>query len=111
MKKLIRLPVLFLSTLLLWGCFQVDTVVRVKKDGSGTIEERMVMGGMFVAQMKMMSAQMGAMGGEAAGGGEFNLLEEDKLRSRFFHMGEGVAFGKVPTPTHEENQKKKKIHG
>ena len=82
MKKLIRLPILFLSTLLLWGCFQVDTVVRVKKDGSGTVEERMVMGGMFVAQMKMMSAQMGAMGGEAAGAGEFSLLDEEKLRAR-----------------------------
>jgi hypothetical protein len=95
MKKVVLLPMLLPALLLLGGCLEVDTLVRVKSDGSGTVEEKVVMSKVFVEQMKAMAAQMGSMGGSMGGGeeaaGGFDLLDEKKLRSRAAAMGEGVS--------------------
>ncbi len=94
MRNVGRIGILVLACSLITGCFSIETVVHVNKDGSGTVTEKMLMGRMFVEQMKAMASQMGSMGGDAAGGG-FALLDEEKLRARAARMGEGVSLVKA----------------
>jgi hypothetical protein len=97
-----------LSTLFLSGCFQVERVVKLKADGSGTIEETMTMGSAMIAQMKAMQAGFGGVTEGAVGGDDkdaakdkpkdkpaakpFELLDEAKLKEEATKMGEGVTF-------------------
>lgn len=95
--KLLRSLALALVVLLgVTGCLQVEKVVKLKPDGSGTIEETVVISKTFVEQMKQMTAGLGALGGgqPAAGGAAptFNLMDEKKLKEGAAKMGEGVTF-------------------
>ncbi|HEX8295392.1 MAG TPA: hypothetical protein VF593_03775 [Chthoniobacteraceae bacterium] len=88
------------------GCFQQETTVRVKADGSGTLEETTVMSKQAVEQMKQMSSGLeGLLGGKGAPAGEtFKLLDEKKLRAAAEKKGEGVTFVSakpITTPTGE----------
>lgn len=82
-RLFLSLPLLFLA-----GCLQVDAVVKLKPDGSGTIEQKVMMGGAIVQQMKSMAA---AFGGEkaAADGG---IYDEAKVKARAAEMGPGVTY-------------------
>jgi len=78
----------FFSGLLLisifWGCLNVETTVRVKPDGSGTLESRV-----------LMNPQVSAMMNQSAGGDKdrsFDLLDEEKLKRDAGKMGPGVCF-------------------
>lgn len=71
------------------GCIDVETVVHVRPDGSGYVEERMLMREDAVAMLGEMSAAMGDEGD--AGSVEARLVDEAKLRERARSMGEGVA--------------------
>jgi hypothetical protein len=77
------LPLFFLT-----GCLQIDALVKLEPDGSGTIEQKVMMGGAMVAQMKSMTA---AFGGDKAGG-DGGLYDEKKLKARATEMGPGVTF-------------------
>jgi hypothetical protein len=82
-------PLLLLLPLVaLTGCLQVDALVKVKPDGSGTIEQKVMMTAATVAQMKSMMA----FGGDKAGGKSGELFDEAKLKSEAAAMGEGVTF-------------------
>jgi hypothetical protein len=51
--------------LMLAGCFQTSTVVRVNPDGSGTVEETMLLSKKMVAQMiEMVKGFAGGNGGK-----------------------------------------------
>jgi hypothetical protein len=78
------LPALFLT-----GCLQIDALVKLKPDGSGTIEQKAMMGGAMVAQMKSMAA---AFGGDKAGGADGGIYDEAKLKARAAEMGKGVTY-------------------
>ena len=78
------LPALFLA-----GCLQVDAVVKVKPDGSGTIEQKVMMTPEVVAQMKSMAQ---AFGGDKPGAKGAEIYDEAKLKAQAAEMGEGVTF-------------------
>jgi hypothetical protein len=78
-----------LCVVLLSGCFQVETTVRVNKDGSGTIEERMMMSRKMISQFDEMAK---AFAGEGEKPKPFSLRDEAKLRARAEEYGPGVAF-------------------
>lgn len=108
MNQLKRLFALFLISLFLVGCFEVTTVVKVKQDGSGTIEQRILMGPTMVmmmqmAQQSMQEAQKGLRPEAARPSSprsqpegkapqKFSLFNEDSLRKRAAAMGPGAAF-------------------
>lgn len=76
---------LILSGLILGGCLQTETKIKVEKDGSGTVEQRVIMRKDIV---EMMQGMQTAMGGTASGGsGVFN---EEKLKEDASQMGPGV---------------------
>ena len=108
LTKLCSLILTALTSLCLSGCFQVERVVKLKADGSGTIEETMTMGSAMIAQMKAMQAGFGgALEGAVEGADKdaakdkpkeksaakpFELLDEAKLKEEAKKMGEGVTF-------------------
>ena len=72
------------------GCFQVETTVRVNPDGSGTIEERMLMSRMIIKQFEEMSRAFAEPDEKPPR--PFTLHEEEKLRKRAANLGQGVAY-------------------
>ncbi|HEY6837461.1 MAG TPA: hypothetical protein VI389_01830 [Geobacteraceae bacterium] len=90
MKRILRL--FGLGTLLatLSGCFQVSTVVRVNQDGSGTIEERMLVSKKLVAQLNEFMHAFAEEGTEPPK--PMELFEPEKLRQAAKGMGEEVSF-------------------
>jgi len=102
------------------GCLQVDTLIKVKPDGSGTIEETVMMSKEMVQMMTGMMQQMmeGMAEGMEEGGEEpsakqpekeqaqesFDLFDEAKLKQEVGDMGEGVTYvsgKKISTDTFE----------
>ena len=76
------------------GCVELDTVVRVAPDGSGTVRERMVLSNVIVEQLEAMAAEFGAMGGAEKVEG-FDIVDRERLEGRAAAMGEGVALDKL----------------
>jgi hypothetical protein len=74
------------------GFISSDTLVRVKADGSGTIETTTVMSAMFVSQMTQMAAAFGGKEREQGKGGPPELFSMDDMKAAAAKMGEGVRF-------------------
>lgn len=86
----------FLATLAacsLTACLQQEKVIKLKTDGSGTIEETLVMSTSVIAQMKQMADGFGALAkGKSDAAAPFSILDEKKLREAADKMGDGVTF-------------------
>ena len=52
MKKITLLLTFILLTFFIAGCLQVETTLKVKKDGSGTINEKVLFSKTFVNMIK-----------------------------------------------------------
>ena len=48
-----------LAILFFTGCFQTVTLIRVNRDGSGTLEERFLLGNRFADMLRSMSPSDG----------------------------------------------------
>lgn len=96
MKTLRLILAALLSTIALSGCLEVEKMVKLKADGSGTLEEKVVMSKAAIAQVEQMASGFGALGEKkkedkpAAKG--FDLLDEKKLQEAAAKMGEGVTY-------------------
>jgi hypothetical protein len=66
------------------GCFQMTTVLKVKGDGSGTIEHRMVYSQRALAQMRSLS--------RPGGGPPVDPASEDQARTLAAAIGPGVSY-------------------
>jgi hypothetical protein len=73
-----------LSAVVCSGCFQSTTVLTIKSDGSGTIQQRTVVLTAALAQMK----QLAALGGRRAA--TIDPLSEDQARALAASLGQGV---------------------
>ncbi|MFM7180893.1 MAG: hypothetical protein ACKO2G_05460 [Verrucomicrobiales bacterium] len=74
------------ATLVLPSCFEAYNTVKVSKDGSGTVENKIVMSAEMAGMMNAAAAQEG---GDAP---KNPLLDEEKLKAEATKMGEGVEF-------------------
>lgn len=91
------------------ACLQEEKVIKLKTDGSGTVEETMVMNKEVIAQMKQMTTGLGALlqgkgKSDGAGAPPFQVMDEQKLRDAAERMGDGVTFVSakpLTTPTGE----------
>ena len=77
---------LLVAALLSTGCFQMTTVLKVKGDGSGTIDHRVVYTKAALAQLK----QFAALGGGRGGGAD--PLSEQQARDMTASIGPGVTY-------------------
>ena len=87
-------PLVLLSLLpfLLAGCLQIDTLVTVRADGSGTVRERVAFSGELAGMIREMA------GGDADASG----FDRDELEQRAAAMGPGVTLSSVePLPAAE----------
>ncbi len=75
----------------LCSCFQVESTITLKKDGSGTITEELVLGEQMVQMMQMGMAQAAQAGGKAEDP-MAKMLDKAKAQARAKEMGEGVEF-------------------
>jgi len=78
-----------ISVALFAGCLKVNTKLKINKDGSGTIEEKVLMSDAVVIMMKefMSSFQDSSSTPE-----EFKLFKEDELIDKAMGYGEGVEY-------------------
>jgi hypothetical protein len=87
MPDLRALPTI-LATILVAGCLNSTTLINVNADGSGTIEQTMLMNKQAAAQLQQMSGAFG----QGASGKKGGFFDEASLRSAAPSMGEGVTF-------------------
>lgn len=73
----------------LCSCFQVESTITLKKDGSGTITEELVLGEQMVQMMQMGMAQAAQAGGKAEDP-MAKMMDKAKAQTRAKEMGEGV---------------------
>jgi hypothetical protein len=105
-RKILSLCIVLLT---LTSCIQVDTAVKVNKDGSGLIEETFLMKKDFLEQMKKMAEEMAKSMGQTLTENKdntappqvgdsnkkperFTIFDEAKLKERVKDMGEGVTY-------------------
>lgn len=105
-----RLPIFFaaLAAMLgLTGCLQIEKTVKLKPDGSGTVEETLVMSKATLAQMQQM---MASFGGDKATAKPPELMDEAKLKEAAGKMGEGVTFVSATKISGEQGEGFKAIY-
>ena len=89
MKKLFYIFVLAVL-LFATGCIEIKTVVNINPDGTGTIEETMLMSSDVV---KMFSGFAGSFSDDStAAVEEFSLFKEDELKDKASDFGSDVAY-------------------
>jgi hypothetical protein len=80
-----RLALLLFGAMLCGGCFQFSSVLTVRGDGSGTIDQRLVFTQAAVAQLRQFAS--------IAGGGQpFDPISEQQAREAAATMGPGVTY-------------------
>ena len=84
--KALKIVVLLVLSLALMGCFESIVLLRVNKDGSGTIEETVVISDAFMELMKSFG------GGEEDEEEEEDFIDEQELTDKAASMGEGVRY-------------------
>jgi hypothetical protein len=90
MMQVLKIILLFLSPFILFsGCLNVDTTVYVNKDGSGTIEEKILMSDIVVS---MMNEFMSSFDDSTSTPAEFKLFKEDELIEKASEYGNGVKY-------------------
>ncbi|HXE97165.1 MAG TPA: hypothetical protein VN642_12200 [Dongiaceae bacterium] len=96
MKKIMKLIVLLLLTCGLAGCFQVDQVITLAPDGSGTVEETFMISRKIADSMSAlaagMSEQPGADGNDKSPPREQSFFKDDEIRKRAENYGADVRF-------------------
>ncbi|MBN1835877.1 MAG: hypothetical protein JW820_08500 [Spirochaetales bacterium] len=86
-----RWALLGLLLLLFLGCFDSAILITVEKDGSGTVEETVILSNAFTELMASFAAGMGGEGeGAQQPEEEQDLVDEDRLRAKAAAMGPGV---------------------
>jgi hypothetical protein len=87
--KIFKTIILCASLLiLLAGCLQVETIINVQKDGSGTINQKVVMSKTFVNIMKEFAQAFQ----DSTSTEEFSLFKEDEIKADAKDYGEDVKY-------------------
>src|SRR3954467_15667396 len=81
----VRFALVLAAAVMSGACFQFSTVLTLKADGSGTIDQRLLFTQAAVAQLR----QFAALGG---GGQAFDPVSEQQARDAAATMGTGVTY-------------------
>ena len=96
MKKIMELVAVLLVSCGLAGCFQVDQVVTLSPDGSGTVEETFMVSRKIAESMAALTAGMGeqpgAAGSDTATVKEQSFFKDAEIRKRGESFGPDVHF-------------------
>lgn len=87
--KILKLTFLLLLPVIIFsGCLNVQTTVKVNRDGSGTINEKVLFSSEFAAMIKEFAMSFG----DSTQPEEFSLFKEDELKTMASNYGEGVRY-------------------
>ncbi len=98
---MLKLTVICAAVCLFSGCIQDNMVINIKPDGSGTIEETVLMGNSFIEMMQGLSKGMSETGAQDAAGSRETKPKKDesvvtemmeKAKTNAKEFGEGVKF-------------------
>lgn len=89
MKHLLRPFILFSFGLLISGCIEMHTVIIVNKDGSGLVEENILIGKEIINMFKEFAS---AFADSTQPQQEFKMFEEEKIKAKASELGEGIEF-------------------
>ncbi len=89
MKLVYKINLFFLFAFLFYGCIETKTTINLNKDGSGTIEEKVLMTSDFV---KMMSEFNLKSEDDTSKSEKFTLFNEKELKDRSKDFGEDVKY-------------------
>jgi hypothetical protein len=99
MKKIMELIVLLVMSCGLAGCFQVDQVVTLLPDGSGTFEETFMISRKIAESMAALTGGMGELSGSEGNDTpkikEQSFFKDDEIQKRGESLGSGVNFVKM----------------
>ena len=87
MKKILKYFVAIALLIYSTGCIDVHLKLKLKPDGSGTIEETVYMSSAMVSMMKSFMAM-----GDSAEAANFNLFDEAELKEEAADYGAGVRY-------------------
>jgi hypothetical protein len=90
MKKLKSLLIFILLPFVLAGCLQVETTLNVNKDGSGTINEKVLFSKTFVNMIKEFAQSFSD--SASADKGDFTMFKDDEIKSDAKDFGEDVKY-------------------
>lgn len=103
MRRLWAMILLGLATALLAGCFQVERTVRLNPDGSGTVEEIVLVGKTLTGMFDAMDAgNAGDSTEKAPAKKSFVDQQQESARDKVAKMGEGVSLVSVTPVTQGE---------
>ncbi len=88
MKKLKAIIILFSLSLVFSGCLQIGTTINVKKDGSGTINEKVLMSKTFINMMKDFAQAFQ----DSASTEEFSMFKDDDIIADAKDYGDDVKY-------------------
>lgn len=82
------------AALLLAGCIETDTLIRVTADGSGTLTQTVAVSKEVESLLASMMQGMGVRDEDSSGSGgdEFQFVGTDQLKKDAANLGEGVRF-------------------
>jgi hypothetical protein len=88
MKKHRWITIAFIAPILLNGCIQIETSLFVKKDGSGTINEKVVMSKTFVNMLKGFAQSFQ----DSTSTDEFTLFKDEEIIDDAKSYGSDVSY-------------------
>ena len=107
MKKNLVITILFLfAAIFFTGCLEVNTTVHLNKDGSGTLEESVLMSSQVV---QMISAFASSFDSTAADTNKFSLFQPDQLKADTSKYGSGIKY--LSGEEVKENEKEETLVG
>lgn len=92
MKKIMGLVALLLMSCGLAGCFQVEQVITLSPDGSGTVEETLMVSRKIVESMGALAGGQVAEGSGKSGKREQSFFKDDEIKKKAKGFGPDVRF-------------------
>ena len=89
MKKLAAALIILFVLLTIAGCVDVKTKIKVNKDGSGTVEETVLMSTEMIQMLKQF---VSGFADDSTNVEEFKLYNEEDIKKRAADFGDGVQF-------------------
>lgn len=89
MKKIYIPVAIFFIVLIFVGCVDITTKIRVNKDGSGTVEETVLMSTEMIQMLKQF---MSGFADDSTNVDEFKLYNEEDIKNRASDLGQGVQY-------------------
>lgn len=89
MKRSSKVIITLVTLSLFTSCIRVETVVKVNKDGSGTITEKVMFSKAFADMMRSFGESFG---GDTDGSKGFTIYDPDKLIKQAADYGDGVNY-------------------